>query len=71
MAKTVEIPEEIYEKLLKRVGNMPEIENVDSYVVNILKQVIERLEAKQEKPVYSKEDEEKVKERLKSLGYLD
>ncbi len=73
----VEIKEELVPKLKERVDNSEEFESVESYVNYILGQVVERLEnedkdeASKEEIVFSKEDEEKVKERLRGLGYLD
>jgi len=71
----IKIKEEITKKLQERVDSTDEFNNVEEYVDYILKQVVERLEGekpeKEEGPVFSKEDEEKVKERLKGLGYLD
>jgi len=68
----IEIPEEIVEKLKKRVDSTDEFDSVEAYVNYVLKQVVERLDSeKEEKPAFSEEDEEKVKDRLRSLGYLD
>ena len=70
----VDIPDEITKKLQKRVDSTGEFDSVQAYVEYILKQVVDRLEQEKEeneKPAFSEEDEEKVKERLKSLGYLD
>lgn len=71
----IEIPKEVAEKLQKRVDSTDEFDSVETYVEYILKQVIDRLEnesnEEDEKPAFSEEDEEKVKERLRSLGYLD
>ena len=73
MTKKISISENTYEKIAKRAEEA-DFKTVDEYVEYVLKQVIERLEEEKEEPqeeVYSKEDEEKVKERLKALGYLD
>ncbi|MBN1376959.1 CopG family transcriptional regulator [Candidatus Woesearchaeota archaeon] len=75
----VEIKDKIIKRLQKRVKETDEFNNVEEYIDYILKQVAERLDNEKEtegepedsEEVYSKEDEEKVKERLKSLGYLD
>lgn len=73
----VEIPEEIIKKLKERVDSADEFKDVEEYVNYILKQVVERLDTEKEEKkeskeeTYSQEDEEKVKERLRSLGYLD
>ena len=70
----VDITEEIAKKLQKRVDSTDEFDSVQAYVEYILKQVVERLENESKEddtPAYSEEDEEKVKDRLRSLGYLD
>ncbi len=69
----INIPEEIAEKLKKRIASTDEFDSIEAYVTYVLKQVVERLDQEQEeeKPAFSEEDEEKVKERLRSLGYLD
>ena len=68
----IEIKKEIAEKLQKRVDETNEFKTIEEYVNYVLGQVVERLnEESEEKQEYSKEDEEKVKERLRSLGYLD
>ncbi len=73
----VDINKEIAEKLEKRVKEKDDFKSVEEYINYILGQVVERLDEDSEKKdeegeeVYSEEDEEKVKERLRSLGYLD
>ena len=70
----VEVKEKIAKILQKRVSESKEFKNVEAYVNYILKQVVERLEEEgkeKQKKVYSEKEEEKVKERLRSLGYLD
>lgn len=74
----IEIPKEIAERLQKRVDESDgEFKTVEDYVKYILEQVVERLanegpaEEKKEEQTFSEEDEEKVKERLRALGYLD
>ena len=69
----IDISNEIAEKLQKRVDSTDEFDSVQAYVEYILKLVVERLENEnaEEQPAFSEEDEEKVKERLRSLGYLD
>ncbi len=69
---TIEISPEEYEALEKRVKEKDEFESVEAYVKDVVSQVVERLkEEAGDDESYSKEDEEKVKERLRNLGYLD
>ncbi len=65
----VEIPDELYAKLEERVKET-EFGSVDEYVRYILQEVLASLEEDEEE-VFSEEEEEKVKERLRALGYLD
>lgn len=67
----VDIPEEYYEKFAERAPDKG-FDSADEYVNYVLGQVYEKLQdQKSEGTTYSKEEEEKVKERLKGLGYLD
>ena len=65
---TIKIPKEIYEKIEERIKDT-EFKSVDEYVTYVLKEVLASLEEDEE--VFSEEEEEKVKERLRALGYLD
>ena len=66
--KNVSIPTSLYKKIEKKIKGS-EIKSVSSYITKVLRESISKEEAKQE--ALSKEDEEKVKERLKALGYID
>lgn len=46
-------------------------ESVDKYVTFVLEEVIKEVEDEEPEEVFSEEDEEKVKGRLRALGYLD
>ena len=63
----VEIPKSIAERIEKRMKGT-EFGSLSDYVTYVLKEVVS--EGEEEKAV-SDEDEEKVRERLKALGYLD
>ncbi|MDF2954884.1 CopG family transcriptional regulator [Candidatus Alkanophaga liquidiphilum] len=65
--KTVSIPASLFKKIEERIKGT-EFTSVASYVTYVLREVVE--EEEEEVP-FSEEDEEKVKERLKALGYLD
>lgn len=67
--REVKIPEEIYEKIEKRIEEM-EFKSVDEYVTYVLREVLVSLEEEEEE-VFTEEEEEKVKERLRALGYID
>ncbi|RKY97467.1 MAG: CopG family transcriptional regulator [Candidatus Hydrothermota bacterium] len=64
----IPVPTHIVEKIKKRIQGT-EFETVSDYIAYVLREVLE--ETEEEEGVYSKEDEEKVKERLRALGYLD
>ena len=66
--KTIEIPETLYERVNARIKGT-EVASVSDYVARVIR---ERLAVEEnEKPSgYTKEEEEKVKQRLKALGYL-
>jgi Arc/MetJ-type ribon-helix-helix transcriptional regulator len=66
----VKIPREILRKIEERIKET-EFESVDAYVTFVLEEVIKEVDEEEPDEVLSEEDEKKVKERLKALGYLD
>lgn len=71
----VQLSDQLYKALEAIVKNSNEFHDVAAYVSYILEQVVAK---KQQQPTaapadqtYSKADEDKIKERLKNLGYLD
>ena len=65
---TIEIPETLYDRVKARIKGT-EFSSVADYATRVIR---ERLAGEEnEKPSgYTKEEEERVKERLKALGYL-
>ena len=64
----ISIPTALYKQIEEKIKDT-EITSVASYVTKVLR---ESLSGKEEaKEPFSEEDEEKVKERLKALGYID
>ena len=66
---TISIPTQLAEKIKKRIEGTG-FHSLSSYTTYILREVLSGVE-EEEDEVFSKEDEEKVKERLRALGYLD
>ena len=66
--KEVSIPASLYEKI-EEIIKGSSIDSVSSYVIKVLEESLSKGEGMTES--LSKEDEEKVKERLRALGYLD
>jgi Arc/MetJ-type ribon-helix-helix transcriptional regulator len=66
---TISIPTPLAEKIKKRIKGTG-FHSLSSYVTYVLREVISGTEEEKEE-VFTKEDEEKVKERLRALGYLD
>jgi hypothetical protein len=66
---TISIPTPLAEKIKIRIEGTG-FTSLSSYVTYVLREVISGLEEESEE-AFSKEDEEKVKERLRALGYLD
>ena len=64
----VSIPASLYKKIEEKIKGT-ETDSVSSYVTKVIKDNLAKEEGASES--LSKEDEEKVKERLKALGYLD
>jgi len=67
---TVSIPIQLYEKIKKRIEGTG-FTSVSDYVTYVLREVLASLEEEEKEEVFTKEEEEKVKERLRALGYLD
>lgn len=64
----VSIPTSLYKKIEGKIKDS-EVTSVSSYVAKVLRESLAKEEAEQES--LTKEDEEKVKKRLKALGYID
>lgn len=69
---TISIPKPLFDKIKQRIEGTG-FNTVSSYVMYVMRQVLSETEGKEKQTQngFSKEDEEKVKARLKSLGYLD
>lgn len=64
----VKISKELYEKAKKFVEESGgEFKNVEEFIEFVLKEV---LEEEGEQPVYTPEEEEEIKKRLRALGYI-
>jgi Arc/MetJ-type ribon-helix-helix transcriptional regulator len=66
---TISIPTPLAEKIKKRIKGTG-FTSLSSYVTYVLREVLSGIEEEKEE-AFSKEDEERVKDRLRSLGYLD
>jgi len=64
----VSIPTSLYKRIEEKIKGS-EIKSVSSYITKVLRESLSEEKAGAE--ALSKEDEEKVKERLKALGYID
>jgi Arc/MetJ-type ribon-helix-helix transcriptional regulator len=71
---TISIPKPLAEKIKVRIEGTG-FNSVSSYVTYVLRQVLSKVESEEQpnkpKEAFTEEDERKVKERLRSLGYLD
>jgi predicted small metal-binding protein len=61
----IKIPEEIYKAIESRIKDL-HFKSVEDYIVQCLKQNLRLVDHD-----ISEEDKEKIKDRLKSLGYLE
>lgn len=66
---TVSIPTPLFEKIRDRIKDTG-FTSVSSYVTYVLREVIAGEKEEEKKEPFTREDEEKVKRRLKALGYL-
>jgi Arc/MetJ-type ribon-helix-helix transcriptional regulator len=66
---TISIPTPLAEKIKKRIKGTG-FTSLSSYVTYVLREVMSGMEQEEEE-VFSKEDEKRVKDRLRALGYID
>lgn len=66
---TVSIPRSLFKKIQRRIQNTG-VASVSEYVTFVLREVISSQEGSKREEVFTKEDEERVKERLRALEYL-
>lgn len=64
----ISIPVSIY-KQIEKLAEKEKAASVEEYVVKLVEEKAAQEKGKNDK--FSKEDEEKVKARLKALGYMD
>ena len=65
---TVSIPTPLFKKVAERIKGTG-FTSVSSYVAYVLREII--AEDEEEEEPFSEEDKERVKERLRALGYID
>ena len=66
---TISIPTPLAEKIKRRIKGTG-FTSLSSYVTYVLREVISGVEEESDE-AFSKDDEKRVKDRLRSLGYLD
>ena len=66
---TISIPTPLAEKIKKRIKGTG-FTSLSSYVTYVLREVISGMDEEEEE-VFTKEDEKRVKDRLRALGYID
>lgn len=66
---SITIPTSLAEKIKKRIQNT-EFPSISAYVTYVLEEVVSETETEDAEEL-SKEDDERIKARLRSLGYLD
>ena len=68
---TVSIPKPLADKVKERMKGTG-FSSVSSYVTYVLRQVLSSIEKDEKtKQAFTKEEEDKVKQRLRDLGYID
>jgi len=65
--KSINISSQLYNEIKKRYVDSGEFESVEEFVELVLR---EFLQEENYEEAYSPEEEERIKERLRSLGYL-
>jgi len=64
---SVQIPKELYDRIKKEYVDNGEFKSVEDFIKFVLKEV---LSEEEQESVYTPEEEEEIKKRLRSLGYL-
>jgi len=68
---TVSIPKPLADKVKERMKGTG-FSSVSSYVTYVLRQVLSSIESEEKsKQAFTKEEEDRVKQRLRNLGYID
>ncbi|MBD3189703.1 MAG: CopG family transcriptional regulator [Candidatus Heimdallarchaeota archaeon] len=67
---SVSIPKILHQKIEDHIQDTG-FTSVSSYVTFILRQILSESESKESRAAFTKEQEEKIKQRLRTLGYLD
>lgn len=65
---TISIPTSLYKKIEESIRGT-DVTSVSGYIAKVVQEALSKEET--EPDVFNKEDEEKIKERLKALGYID
>lgn len=66
----IRIPRRLIEEIEERI-KQTEFGSVEEYATFVLEEVVRDVGEEEIEEVFSEEDEQKVKERLRALGYLD
>jgi len=69
-AKSIELPERIVERVEKRLPRT-EWDKPDEYIAYVMEELLYRVEKETEDDDFEEVNEAEVKDRLKSLGYLE
>ncbi|MBS3795097.1 MAG: CopG family transcriptional regulator [Candidatus Thorarchaeota archaeon] len=67
---SVSVPVPLFNKIENRIEGTG-FTSVSSYVTYVLREIIANKEEEETENPFTEEDEKKVKDRLKALGYLD
>jgi len=65
---TISIPTPLFKKIKERITGTG-FTSVSSYVTYVLREIV--AEKEEEEEPFTKEDEERIKARLRALGYID
>lgn len=68
--RTVELPADVVSRVEARLPRT-EWDDADTYITNVLEEVLYHVEAEGEDDEFDAADEQQVQDRLKSLGYLN
>ena len=67
---TVSIPRTLHRRIGKLIKTKSGFKSVSDYVTYVLREIVQMHESEHSPQAFTSEDVEKIKERLKALGYL-
>ena len=66
---TIRLPKSLVEKIKRRIEDSTTFQSVSEYITFVLQEIVSN-SGREEKVTFTRGEEEKIKKRLKALGYI-